>query len=408
MPNRKAVNEMSKIVFFSLPAHGHTNPTLPVVRELTSRGHEVWYYSFREFRDKIKQAGARFIDCDEFLPHATEEEIGKKAGKDFSALIEMTVDTTLAMQKKVLEELTSFGPDCIVSDSMSVWGKLFAKKLGIPYICSTTTFAFNQHTAKLMKPGVRETMNMIVGMGKIRRKIKELQQAGYEVDSFTSLIENDNDTDTIVFTTREFQPLAGTFSSRYTFVGPSVTTTSEKSPIKKKSGTLVYISLGTVLNRNVQFFKNCISALAGSDCEVVMSVGEETDIGQLGKLPENFTVKKFVDQITILAQADVFITHSGMNSVSESLYQGVPMALYPMHSEQKMVAERVAEKGAGLILKNARPQTISDAISQIIKNPQYRKNAVNLSMQFRSAGGAKVATDVILSKIKQADQAGIQ
>lgn len=35
---------MSKIVFFCIPAYGHTNPTIPVVQELTKRGHEVWYY----------------------------------------------------------------------------------------------------------------------------------------------------------------------------------------------------------------------------------------------------------------------------------------------------------------------------------------------------------------------------
>ena len=32
---------MSKIVFFCIPAYGHTNPTLGVVREFTARGHEV-------------------------------------------------------------------------------------------------------------------------------------------------------------------------------------------------------------------------------------------------------------------------------------------------------------------------------------------------------------------------------
>ena len=41
---------MSKIVFFSMPAHGHTNPTIEVVKELVSRGHEVVYYSFSEFK----------------------------------------------------------------------------------------------------------------------------------------------------------------------------------------------------------------------------------------------------------------------------------------------------------------------------------------------------------------------
>ena len=45
---------MSKIVFFNIPAYGHTNPTLGVVRELISRGHAVRYYSYERFRDKIE------------------------------------------------------------------------------------------------------------------------------------------------------------------------------------------------------------------------------------------------------------------------------------------------------------------------------------------------------------------
>ena len=48
------VTFMSKIVFFCIPAHGHTNPTLNVVKELISRGHQVWYYSYESFREKIE------------------------------------------------------------------------------------------------------------------------------------------------------------------------------------------------------------------------------------------------------------------------------------------------------------------------------------------------------------------
>ena len=137
---------MSKIVFFSMPAHGHTNPTIEVVRELVNKGNEVIYYSFKEFKEKIEETGAKCICCDEYLPELKVED-ENKVGKDFPLLINMIVDTTLALDKQVCEELTKFSPDCIVSDSLSLWGKLFAKKLNIQYICSTTTFAFNEHTA---------------------------------------------------------------------------------------------------------------------------------------------------------------------------------------------------------------------------------------------------------------------
>lgn len=70
---------MSKIVFFYIPAYGHTNPTIEVVRGLTSRGHEVWYYSFEEFREKIEGVGAKFIGCDEYLPELKPQDEKKLA-----------------------------------------------------------------------------------------------------------------------------------------------------------------------------------------------------------------------------------------------------------------------------------------------------------------------------------------
>ena len=51
---------MSKIVVFNVPAHGHVNPTLPVVRELVSRGEQVAYYLTEEFEPQIRHTGAEF------------------------------------------------------------------------------------------------------------------------------------------------------------------------------------------------------------------------------------------------------------------------------------------------------------------------------------------------------------
>ena len=51
---------MAKALFLSLPLHGHTNPSLPLVRELVERGDEVIYYSADAFAAKIEQTGARY------------------------------------------------------------------------------------------------------------------------------------------------------------------------------------------------------------------------------------------------------------------------------------------------------------------------------------------------------------
>ena len=102
---------MSRIVFFSIPAYGHTNPTVEVVRQLVRRGHRVRYYSFEEFRAKLEGAGAEFVPCDAFLPPAPRD-LGRRMGHDFSSLMAMVIDVTVAMEEKALRELGEFRPDC--------------------------------------------------------------------------------------------------------------------------------------------------------------------------------------------------------------------------------------------------------------------------------------------------------
>lgn len=388
---------MSKIIFFCIPASGHTNPTIEVVRELVSRGNEVWYYSFNEFKDKIQDAGANFISCDDYLPELRPED-EKKIGKDFPALIEMVVDTTISLDKKVCAELESIKPDCIVSDSLCFWGKLFAKKLDILYICSTTTFAFNKYTAKMMKQGINEIIRMILGMGRINKKLELLRSHGYYVKDFVSMIQNDNETDTIVYTSKEFQPMVDTFSSKYYFVGPSVANIVVKQEERKLEK--IYISLGTVNNKNIKFYQNCIKAFKDCDIDVVMSIGKGTSISELGNIPDNFEVRNSVEQIKVLQDVEVFITHCGMNSVNESLYYGVPMVMYPQQSEQGMVCRRVADLDAGIVLKRNSPKCIKEAVLEVISNNKYKENAEKLGKSFRSAGGYKKAAEAILKIIE--------
>ena len=51
---------MAKALFLSLPLHGHTNPSLPLVRELVGRGDSIVYYSTSAFAETISQTGAEY------------------------------------------------------------------------------------------------------------------------------------------------------------------------------------------------------------------------------------------------------------------------------------------------------------------------------------------------------------
>ncbi len=386
---------MSKIVFFCIPAHGHTNPTLGVVRELVSRGHEVRYYSYNMMREKIESAGATFISCDDYdMEQKLSAKDSTRVGKDLAFSTKMLVDTTLALDDKVCKEMAELKPDCIVADSMALWGKAVALKLGIPFVSSTTTFAFNQHSAKVMKQGVRDLFKMIFSIPKTAKQIKRLQSKGYPVKNILDIIASDDNTHTIVYTSPEFQPCSETFSGKYAFVGPSIRPATEE--IEKKSDKLIYISMGTVNNDMMPFYKACISALANTDYQVIMSVGNLVSTRDFGELSENISVYSHVDQIAVLEKADVFVSHCGMNSVSESLYFEVPLVMLPQTAEQKGVAERVSQLGAGIKLDKSDGASVLSAINKIFSDSTYKQNAVKISDGFKNCSGAKGAADKII------------
>lgn len=386
---------MSKIVFFCIPAHGHTNPTLGVVRELISRGHEVWYYSYQPMREKIESTGAKYVSCDAY---DTEQKLTPKdaarVGKDLAFSTKILVDTTLALDDMVCRDMQQLKPDCIVADSMAVWGKAIAMKLGIPFVSSTTTFAFNKYSAQIMKQSPGQIFSMIFSMPKIQKDLKRLQEKGYPIKNILDIIQNDDNTHTVVYTSPEFQPCAETFSDKYAFVGPSIRPVKDK--ISKTRDKLIYISMGTVNNDMLPFYKKCIDVFADTEYQVILSVGNLVSMEEFGRLPENIEVHAHVDQIAVLQKADVFVSHCGMNSVNESLYFCVPLVMLPQTSEQGGVAERVRQLGAGVKLDKMDARNVRKAVQQVLADASYKEKAREISAGFQKCAGAKGAADKIL------------
>ena len=384
---------MKKIAVFCIPAHGHTNPMLPVAEELVRRGDEVRFYSFEDFRKKIEQTGAAYVSCDAYLPKLQAAEERKLKNVSTTEMSIQDIRITLAMNDFLHAEFESFRPDVVYADSVCFWGKLNAWKHKVPLVVSTSTFAFNQQSSQYMKNSPREIAALVLGLPKIKRELNKLKPYGYPDKSVLALVQNDNDTDSIVYTSRKFQPCAESFSAHYAFVGPSIF--CKTAPDKKHDRPLVYIALGTVINERPDFYQKCIDALREEPVDVVISCGKSVDIKAFGTLPEHVRVYASVDQPEVLAKANVFLTHCGMNSVSESLYMATPMVLYPQTNEQRAVARRVWEIGAGLELQEDSTVGIRAAVREILSAPAYAKAAQDCAEDFRSCGGAAEAADFI-------------
>lgn len=392
-----------KALLLSFPAHGHTNPSLPLVRELVARGEEVVYYSIDVFAPRIEQAGARH----RLYSNAFLLDVATLPGRleEISWLLMRTTSELLATH---LDAWRAEKPDYIITDSVAPWGQWAGEILGIPVVTSITTCAINRHVMRFVVAGGRPPASAALVASKIRNMVRTCvlvsrlrSQYGVRGTGIMRTVCGSSELN-IVYTSRAFQPRAETFGDHFLFVGPSsgFETAEQAFPWDQiHQSAVIYISMGTLFNADAVFYRDCFEAFRHENFQVIMALGSNVNPAELGPVPANFIVRARVPQTELLQRTAVFVTHGGMNSVSESLHRGVPMVVVPQMSEQHMNGKRVEQLGAGLLLPKlqATAENLRDAVRQILAGNHFRLAAADIQASFEAAGGAAKAADAILS-----------
>ncbi|XP_033837748.1 UDP-glucuronosyltransferase-like isoform X1 [Periophthalmus magnuspinnatus] len=101
------------------------------------------------------------------------------------------------------------------------------------------------------------------------------------------------------------------------------------------------------------------------------------------KVPENVKLMKWVPQNDLLAHpgARAFLTHAGSHGLFEGLCHAVPMLMMPLTAEQPDNAQKMANKGAGVVLniQTITTEILLDGLKEVINNPKYKENLQKLS-----------------------------
>jgi MGT family glycosyltransferase len=145
-------------------------------------------------------------------------------------------------------------------------------------------------------------------------------------------------------------------------------------------------------------YRAAIDALAPLPLRLLVTVGRDRDPADLGPLPANVRVERWVPQADLMPHAAAMVCHGGSGTVTMGLAAGVPMAVVPLFADQPWNAERVEALGAGIALDGGPDEAIGrlrDAVVRITGDPGYRSTAQRVAAEMRALPPVDAAVGVV-------------
>lgn len=156
---------------------------------------------------------------------------------------------------------------------------------------------------------------------------------------------------------------------------------------------LVYVTFGSVAAGTPAFpgvYRTALEELADVPVHVLLTIGSHGDLAELGSLPRNATVERWVPQADVTAHAAAMVCHGGYGTTIGALADAVPLVVAPLFADQGRNAARVAEVGAGLALPMAASIEAADVagvgtlVRRVLAEPSFGRAARDVAASARS------------------------
>jgi len=143
-------------------------------------------------------------------------------------------------------------------------------------------------------------------------------------------------------------------------------------------GRLVLVAMSSTFQNHVDCMQRITDALAGLPVRGLVTTGPAVDPEVL-RAPANVVVVASAPHQLVLPHADLVVTHGGHGTVIKALAAGVPLVILHHGRDQADNAVRVTARGAGVAVpRTASAQRISTAITEVLRDPGYRRSATRL------------------------------
>jgi MGT family glycosyltransferase len=422
-----------KVLLASIPLTGHFNPTLAAAQTLKESGHETAIYTSIIFRERIEEAGIRFIplpeDADQGVRDFVASFLSKHkvaaAPEDIVRAFERVFVAPMISQFRGLQRaLKEFPAEVVIHETCftGVLPMLLGPRSERPASAHLGVIPLRLERADGAPwgPGLLPT-----DAPEKRQEYVEAARSQYETKELPLRKAADRLLATIglpplptllfrsgaVLADVIMQPCIPSFEfplrepeDKLHFIGCLVScgageVPAEISEAKKDGRKIVVVSQGTVANNDLgKLLVPTIQGLGNrSDLLILVTTGGKPIEDIPCELPDNTIASKFLDFSKILPDVDLLIAFGGYGTVTQALSFGVPMVVAGMSEDKPEISARVTWTGTGVYLPTDTPtaQQLRDAVEKVLANPQYQARAKDMAREFATYNSSQKIPELL-------------
>lgn len=382
------------VLFASIPAWGHTYPVLEGLAEVRRRGHRVSCLASASFAREVGEV----VDV---VPYESPMDSTEVELSDMSAVLPLMLKETRASYAALERVVRADRPDVIVADVLAMSGWLLSQAHDIPLVRTWPVFAsnseFSLHQDYESRSDTDESMHGF--FGDVAAFLDEIGLSSVSPEQF---FDNEAERNIALFP-REIQPRGETFGSGFTFITPCIRPAEQSPELEwlRTATPLAVISLGTVFNEKIGFFRTCVEGVERLGWHAAAALGGKIAPEDVGPVSERVLLRARLPMIDTLRHASVVVSHGGLTSTIEALAQGVPVLIAPQIGEQRGVADRIEALGLGVRLHE--PFTageLADLIKQVAADTAMAERLSEFQRKLRggrSGGEFADAVEVVFA-----------
>src|SRR6202521_5158645 len=318
-----------KVLVVSQPYMGHFRPLVPFAQELRRRRHEVRIATAPKFGKYVKDYGF------DHEPIGTDYEVSEVGNPLYGEIAALAGTRAVESVKGLMDVVRVWNPHIILRDTVEFASYAVAARSGIPHVSAAWSgFASLR------------THHRLLGQG-----IEKIRSAAGLRDEF---VWED------LFRYQHFESFPSSFFSTEDPPPPRTLFIRQENPFdltKDNGGWLenlpyrqsIFVSFGTV-SAPFKLVLRLLHALRDVHANVIVSAGAMASRLAVRHESPSVVIRPFVAQSHVLPRCSLVICHGGINTVRESLREGIPLVLVPQFNDQFYISRRCSELGLSVEL----------------------------------------------------------